>query len=237
MSREIQTLEAAAAIAAEAKAPDPLQTAKYIHDRLCSQITYIDDETTDEDDTAVGAILNGEANCDGYSDAFYLISSLAGLNVRYQHGDSLDKRTPDSRTSVSHLWNLLEIDGNWHMVDVTWDDDEEGWSYIWFNAGRDIASRMHVWNEDMTVSLAAETERPFNIGNDFYIGSEAEMQTAVETARQQHLSSFHIIFTDPDLSYLNANAREMVMDRTYDLSILYSWNEEMSALGFYDLSW
>lgn len=235
-SREMQTLEAAAAIASAAQDPDPLQTAKAIHDRLCENITYLDDETTEEDDTAIGAILNGEANCDGYSDAFYLIGSLAGLNVRYQHGDSLDKRS-DSRTSVSHLWNLLEIGGVWHMVDVTWDDEEYGWSYIWFNIGRDTASRMHVWNEDMTVSIAPYTQRPFNIGSDFYVINEAEMQTAVETARQQHLNSFHIIFAEPGLAYLNENAREMVMDRTYDFSITYSWNEEMSALGFYDLRW
>ena len=58
------------------------------------------------------------------------------------------------------------------MVDVTWDDEEYGWSYIWFNAGRDTASRMHVWNEDMTVSIDAETQRPFSIGSDFYVSSE-----------------------------------------------------------------
>ena len=123
------------------------------------------------------------------------------------------------------------------MVDVTWDDEERGWSYIWFNAGRDVASRMHVWNEDMTVSIAPETERPFSIGTDFYIGREEEIQTAVETARQQHLNSFHIIFKDPALARLNENVRQMVMDRTYDLSITYSWNEQMSALGFYDIYW
>ena len=236
-SREIQTLEAAAAIAAAAQHPDPLETAKYIHDRLCERIIYTEDETTDEDDTAIGAILNGEANCDGYSDAFFLIGNLAGLTVRYQHGDSLDKRSPESWIQVSHLWNLLEIDGKWHMVDVTWDDEENGWSYVWFNAGRDVASRMHVWNEDMTVSIAPETQRPFSIGSDFYVGSEAEMRTTVETARQQHLNSFHIIFMDPELAYLNEITRQTVMDRTYDLSITYSWNEQMTALGFYDIRW
>ncbi len=235
--REMQTLEAALAMAAAAKNPDPLQTAKAIHDRLCERITYTEDETTDEDDTAIGAILNGEANCDGYADAFYLIGSLAGLDIRYQHGDSLDKRSPDSRIAVSHLWNLLGIGGKWHMVDVTWDDEEYGWSYIWFNAGRDVASRMHVWNEDMTVSIEPETERPFSVGSDFYVNSEAEMRTAVETARWEHLNSFRIIFMDPALAGLNENARQMVMDSTYDFAITYSWNEPMSALGFYDLRW
>ena len=221
-SREKKTLEAASSAAAAAQDPDPLQTAKAIHDWLCERISYYEDETTDEDDTAIGAILNGKANCDGYSDAFYLIGSLAGLNVRYQHGNSLDKRSPDSRTSVSHLWNLLEINGIWRMVDVTWDDEEEGWSYIWFNAGRDTASRMHIWNEDMTVSIASETQRPFSFGSDFYIGSEEEMRTAVETAQQQHLKSFHLVFKDPGIAYLEEKARQMVMDRANGFSITYS---------------
>ena len=56
---------------------------------------------------------------------------------------------------MTHLWNLLEIGGEWRMVDVTWDDEPNGWSYRWFNVGRDIAGQMHVWNEDMTMPLAA----------------------------------------------------------------------------------
>ncbi len=234
--RERLTWQAAAAAADTVRTGDPLQTAKGVHDWLCSRVTYADDAFTDEDDTAVGAILNGRANCDGYADAFYLIAGLAGLDVRYQHGDSLDKNDPSDPASVSHLWNLLEIGGVWRMVDVTWDDDDSGWSYIWFNAGRDVAARMHVWNEDMTVPIAAESDHPFNIGSDFYVRDRDEMLAAVRTAAERGLVWFHIVFECPDAELLAEEARRAVMDRS-GRTISYSWNDKMSALGFFDLQW
>ena len=154
-SREMEVWAAAARIAEASRSADPLQTARAVHDWLCINVVYVDDEASDEDDNAIGAILNGRANCDGYADAFYLIGSLAGLNVRYQHGDSYQQWSEPKDYSVTHLWNLLEIGGEWRMVDVTWDDEPNGWSYRWFNVGRDIAGQMHVWNEDMTMPLAA----------------------------------------------------------------------------------
>lgn len=152
--REMEVWASAARIAEAAQAPDPVQTARAIHDWLCANVVYVDDDATDEDDNAIGAILNGRSNCDGYADAFYLIGSLAGLNVRYQHGDTYQQLYTPRDYSVTHLWNLLEIGGQWRMVDVTWDDEPNGWSYHWFNVGRDIADQMHVWNDDMTKPLA-----------------------------------------------------------------------------------
>ena len=153
-ARELELWTTASQIAASLRSSDPLQTARSIHDWLCANVIYADDEWTDEDDNAIGAILNGRANCDGYSDAFYLIGSLAGLNIRYQHGDSYYKDPVQLASTSTHLWNLLEINGQWHMVDVTWDDEPYGWSYHWFNVGRNVADEMHFWNEDMTVPLA-----------------------------------------------------------------------------------
>ncbi len=237
-AREQELRQAAAEIAAAARQPDPLQTAKYIHDWICANTVYTVDELTDEDDTAVGAVLNGRANCDGYTDAFYLIGTLAGLNVRYQHGDSLDKNDWDrSASPVSHIWNLLEIGGVWHMVDVTWDDEENGWTYVWFNAGRDIADRMHVWNEDMTVSIAADTVRMPDAGADFYVNSEQDLRDAVDRAAQRGLSNFYILFGDPGLAYLAENARQLVMDRSANTVLNYFWKDRILLLGFINVYW
>ena len=234
--RELQTWATAKVIADAAENPDPLLTAASIHDWLCANVRYLDDKITDEDDNAIGAILNGEANCDGYADAFYLIGSLAGLNVRYQHGDSLDQ-SRSGYEDMSHLWNVLEIGGLWRMVDVTWDDEENGWSYVWFNIGSNDAARTHIWNADMTVPIAPDTQRPSSIGNDFYISDSSQLSSAVESARQRQLSTFHIIFTDPSLAYLSEEARQMVMDRCAGYSLTYAWNEKMNVLGLYDVVW
>ena len=233
--REFQTLQAASAIAAASGTTDPLLTAKNIHDRICENTVYAVNEASDEDDTAIGAILNGQANCDGYSDAFYLIGSLAGLNIRYQRGMSLDKTAPDTLESVAHIWNLLETGGVWHMVDATWDDDADGMTDIWFNAGRDIASRMHVWNEDMTVRIAETSDH--RLSRDFYAQREQDLWNAVDSARAQGRSGFYILFEDPSLSVYLEDVKNYVGEKTSGGYITWSWNEQMSLLGFHDLDW
>ena len=122
--REVLCRDEALRIAQNCLKNDPLETARAIHDALCERIVYTIDPATDEDDTAIGALLNGEANCDGYSDAFYLVGTLAGLTIRCQHGDTYEKGL-FSFGDQTHMWNLLYLDGSWRMVDVTWDDDEK----------------------------------------------------------------------------------------------------------------
>ena len=151
--RERDTLSAAMALADECRRNDPLETAQLIHDALCERIVYTDDDTTDEDDNAIGALLNGRANCDGYADAFYLTGTLAGLEVRYQHGSGRQKEADDSYSDVSHMWNLIKIDGTWRLVDVTWDDQEDGTIHTWFNIGAEQARQTHIWDEEHSPPL------------------------------------------------------------------------------------
>ena len=236
-AREMEVWSAASQIAGVLRTEDTLMTAKLVHDWICDHVIYADDETTDEDDTAIGAILNGRANCDGYADAFYLIGSLAGLNIRYQHGDSFQRQNEWQSYSVSHMWNLLENGGQWRMVDVTWDDEADGWSYLWFNVGQDIARRMHIWNEDMTVPLAALSDRRIHGENEYYVWSGDELYDAVNAAHQARQSNFHILFQDPSLSYLHETGLSAVMDRCPGSMVTYSWNERMSLLSFFDIRW
>lgn len=236
--RERETMEAAVQIAEEAKADDPLLTAKNIHDWLCDHVVYTVDETTDEDDNAIGAVLNGKANCDGYTDAFYLIGSLAGLNVRYQHGDSYNKGLLQfSSIPITHIWNLLEIGGEWRMVDVTWDDEEDGCTYIWFNAGSDIAKRLHIWNEDMTKVLADSTVRAYSGKNEFYLQEEADMDRALSEIKERKPATVHLVFDNLQLAGQAESLRDQIAQLSSTRVITYSWEERLGKLSLYKLEW
>lgn len=150
--KQRETLDAALEIARSASGSET-QRARQIHDALCKKITYDSSRgkydwfgkeiTKFEDmDTAIGALLEGRADCDGYSDAFYLCASLAGIDVCYLHGKVQDKE--DS----SHLRNIARLDGNiWRMIDVTWDDVENGDpSYECFDIGAGQAGDF-VWDK------------------------------------------------------------------------------------------
>ena len=119
----------------------------------------------------------------------------------------------------------------------TWDDEENSWTYVWFNAGQDIADRMHVWNEDMTVPIAADTVRMADAGADFYISAEQDLRNAVDEAARRGLTDFYFLFEDPQLAYLAENARQMVMDRSANTVLNYFWKDRILLLGFLNVYW
>lgn len=90
---------------------------KVIHDKLCSEITY---GQNDYDQSAVSALLMGETVCAGYSQAFEVICNSIGMETV-------------GVTSSTHEWNKILIDGHWYNVDVTWGDEDPNISYDFFN--------------------------------------------------------------------------------------------------------
>lgn len=82
--------------------------------------------------TAVGALVDGSANCQGYVDGFYVLASIAGFQNGKMHVDI---------PSGGHVVNVIFMQGNWYVVDATFNDydDPSGVqiSYRLFNAGVD----------------------------------------------------------------------------------------------------
>ena len=132
-----------------------------LHDAICKRVSYDSPTISDADknvapgevrfdaihrhETVVGALLDGRANCQGYSDAFYLLASMAGFEVSRQSAVSLD--TEDEKGG-EHRFNTICLDGNWYIVDVTFDDPlgsegKNGSSYRLFNAGRDVGMKYY----------------------------------------------------------------------------------------------
>ena len=73
---------------------------------------YHRDNTTPWLWQAKGALLESEAVCVGYADAYDLICRRAGFkSVRVN---------VDSAEGVGHAWNMIELDGRWYHVDTTW---------------------------------------------------------------------------------------------------------------------
>lgn len=92
---------------ARAEAPDALALERALHDWLCENVNYTNGEMTVPDVPrfcgALGALLDGEANCQGYSDAFYLLAGLAGFEVRHQNGTDA--------SGAAHTWNVIRLNG------------------------------------------------------------------------------------------------------------------------------
>ena len=89
---------------------------KAIHDYI---ITHCEYDTAHKGkgegvwQTAYGALINGKAICSGYADAFLLLMNT--LNIPCQ---SIGGTTSEGH----HGWNLVQVDGNWYHIDLTFDD-------------------------------------------------------------------------------------------------------------------
>ena len=116
----------AALIVEEAnKQPTDYEKLKYIHDWIADNTVYLDDDTKDEIRTADGPILSGIALCSGYTRAFQYLAQSLGFDCIYVSGIG---------NTISHAWNMVELDGEWYNVDVTWDDGDTV-NYAYFLKG------------------------------------------------------------------------------------------------------
>ena len=102
--------------------------------------------------TAVGALADGRANCQGYADAFYLLGSIAGLEV--------SRMNVIDGNGMGHIVNTVRLDGAWYVVDATYGDAEPT-SYRLFNAGRDMCGE-YTWGAELEYyPIADESDAHF----------------------------------------------------------------------------
>ncbi len=144
---------------AREKCATDLELELYLHDYLAENITYYSPSVDVPDKnnsprllTCVGAIIDGKANCQGYTDAFYLLASMAGFEV--------SRLSVVDKSGGGHMLNTIKIDGDWYLVDVTFDDvlydtgDET--NYRLFNAAEDVCNE-YSWDSIMEYNDVAET--------------------------------------------------------------------------------
>lgn len=106
---------------------------KYIHDYLISNVVY--SQETDNYMNIYGTIIEGKANCKGYSSAFTYLARELGLPSAQVIGYA-----SESDTSVGHSWNIVQLNNTYYYLDVCWDDfdnderyGELSGSYIFYN--------------------------------------------------------------------------------------------------------
>ena len=69
---------------------------------------------------AITVLERGEAVCDGYARLFKTLCEYAGLQAVLIHGYARPGNGSPSGFKPNHSWNAVQIDGSWHLLDVTW---------------------------------------------------------------------------------------------------------------------
>ena len=119
------------------KRSSEVEKARYIHDEICKRVKEYKNEN-DRNRTAIGALIDHYAHCQGYSDAFYMLGRMAGLNVRRIGG----KFKGWDNKEGNHTWNTITLsDGRSYCIDVTMDDGRN--THEWFLANFEVMKRHH----------------------------------------------------------------------------------------------
>lgn len=117
-----QALEAAVS-GILAKAPASVyDKLKYFHDTITAKSDYDMDARNNptaypDSFEAYGALVYGKAVCEGYAKSFKLLCDRSGIPCVIIGG---------SANGEQHMWNYVQIDGKWYLVDATFDDPVGG---------------------------------------------------------------------------------------------------------------
>lgn len=97
----------------------PYDRELYLHDAFASRCEYADTSDSQTDKfrvyTSMGGLVDFYAVCEGYSRAMQILLSTCGVETYYVSGMG---------NEALHMWNTVNIDGEWYYLDVTWNDND-----------------------------------------------------------------------------------------------------------------
>lgn len=227
---ELQTYEMAMDLVQQAKneTEDIYGLEKWLHDWICDHVLYDNPhEYVNPEDyvglqelTCVGALLNGSANCQGYTDAFYLLGTLAGLEVHKVFG---------AHGEEGHCWNAVRLDDRLYTVDVTFDDgywaDAGEKTYIWFNNALDI----NQYSVNGGVSQFDGMVILNNLSQTYYMHNDMVFQELDDAVYQMMLRYKE---NGSGVDYAVVDAQNVTDDDFYN-----AVSDNMEKAGLYSVQW
>ncbi len=122
-------------VIAEAKKLEmQIDQVKFVVDHICSTTVYpkLDEQLKTPSGKSVfdlqtlwSCVIESETVCAGYADTFHYYMNRLGIPAA-------------ELVSKDHAWNLIQLDGDYYYMDVTWVDS--GSNYHWFNFNEDLLS-------------------------------------------------------------------------------------------------
>ena len=138
----------------ENKTGNAYKDIKMVRDYLVENIEYDTSISKQNIYNIYGALINGEAVCEGYARGFKYLMDGLGIPCTLVIG----KGTNLEGNTENHAWNYVQISDNWYAIDCTWDDpvvEGGGWvskssKYKYFLKGSYDISKDHIANGQFT---------------------------------------------------------------------------------------
>ena len=108
--------------------PDARERVRVMHDWVADHVAYdfasLGDGTYVSKQSSAQVFASRRAVCAGYSNLMVALGQVTGDEITYVGGYSRDR--DGSIKGTGHAWNAVQIDGDWHLMDVTWDAGSRG---------------------------------------------------------------------------------------------------------------
>lgn len=119
--------------------------------------------------SAYGALVNNESVCEGYAKAFKAVMDRLGIPCTVVSGYANGKGVSDSDNSMyePHMWNCVRVDGQWYMVDPTYNATSS--QNKWMLCGGQQITGTHIEEKEVSTSgyeLRYPALKPYEYGNN-----------------------------------------------------------------------
>ena len=162
-----------------------------LHDYLKSNLEYDMVAATSgysipEAHNLVGALIKHKCVCEGFAKAFKFLCDKVGIEcwVVAGVGNSTLGTGP-------HGWNIVRINGYYHHVDVTWDnqysDSSSAPNYGYLNLSDEEISKDHTWNRRNYPACPSSPYNYFKVNNAL-LDSRAQLESMLYNCFQMEES-------------------------------------------------
>lgn len=196
-----------------------------IHDALANHVSYYEYENVETipsiKHTAYGALVEGEAVCDGYAKAYKLLLEKAGLDSIIISGTT--ENTP-------HAWNIVKLNGEYYHVDVTSDkitlDSEKHVVHTYFNVTDKEISKTHLIEKTHKYPECNNTKYNFYIKKGLIVKSNNLYKNLNQIVKDQKMNETLEFVSDGSYS-----AREII-DALYNIDFNYWRSDNKTSITY-----
>ena len=162
-----------------------------LHDYLKSNLEYDtvaanshrpNERNVAEAHNIIGALLNNKCVCEGFAKAFKFLCDKIDLECWVVTG-----KGSSSIGTGPHAWNIVKINGYYHHVDVTWDNQYSDSSavpnYGYMNLSDEEISKDHTWNRKHYPECLDAPYNYFRVNNAL-IDSKAQLESMLYNSFQ-----------------------------------------------------
>lgn len=155
-----------------------------LHDFLKSNLEYDtiaanshrpNDRKIAEAHNIIGALLKHKCVCEGFAKGFKFLCDKIGLECWVVSG-----KGSSSIGGGPHAWNIVRINGYYHHVDVTWDnqysDSSDIPNYGYLNLSDEEISKDHTWIRKNYPACPSSPYNYFRVNNSL-IDSRAQLES------------------------------------------------------------